>query len=467
MKKLIHLTIIYILLFATGTKAQSNTLTQTADSLFNSLHATGKFNGNVLLAENGKVLYEKSFGFANQTTKAPLNENSIFELASCSKQFTAMAIALLQQQGKLNVDDDFTKYIPELNFYKNITISNLIYHTSGIPDYMQLDSMWMDWDEHKIANNGDVIKKFVQYKPALLFTTGSKHEYSNTGYALLASIIERASGMSFGDYLQKNIFKPLKMDHSFVYNRRYAPKKVDNYAFGYVMDDSLNKLVLPDSYMYTQYVYNFDGIVGDGCVNSTVNDLLKWDDALYTNKLLPATVMKTIFESGKLNDGTPTNYGFGWFIKDKPDGTKIVSHSGGWPGYITYIERNMTSHKTIILLQNGPGVIPTKEIRLIMDGKPIPAAPVYNEIKLPENTLSAYTGQYKLDEEFILTVTKEGTQLYAQATGQNKFPIYAYAPDKFFVKVVDAHMEFITEGGKITKMMFHQGGADIPAPKID
>jgi len=467
MKRLINFTIIYLLAFVFKTHAQDNTLTRTADSMFSSLHANGTFTGNVLLAENGKVLYKKSFGLANESTKAPLNENSLFELASCSKQFTAMAIALLQQKGKLKVDDDFTKYIPELSFYKNITIRNLIYHTSGIPDYMQLDSMWMDWDEHKIANNDDVIKKFVQYKPALLFPTGSKHEYSNTGYMLLASIIERASGMSFGAYLQKNIFKPLKMDRSFVYNRRYAPKKVDNYAFGYVMDDSLHKLVLPDSYIYTQYVYNFDGIVGDGCVNSTVNDLLKWDQALYTNKLLPASAMKELFESGKLNDGTPANYAFGWFTKQRPDSTKIVSHSGGWPGYITYIERNMTSHKTIILLQNGPGVIPTKEIRLMMDGKPIPAATVYNEIALPENMLSAYVGQYKLDEDFILTISKEAGQLYAQATGQNKLRIYPYADDKFFVKVVDAHMEFIAEGGKVTKMIFHQGGADIPAPKID
>ncbi len=180
----------------------------------------------------------------------PLDENSVFELASCSKQFTAMAIALLQHQGKLSVTDDFTKYIPELSCYKGITIKDLVYHISGLPDYMAQDSMWIEWDEHKIATNGDVIALLAKYKPAVLFGPGTRHEYSNTGYMLLATIVERASGLSFGDYLDKHIFKPLKMSHSLVYSRRYAPRKITNYAYGYVTDDSLQKLVLPDSYSY-------------------------------------------------------------------------------------------------------------------------------------------------------------------------------------------------------------------------
>ena len=227
-------------------------------------------------------------------------------------------------------------------------------------------------------------------------------------------------------------------------------------------NDSIQKLVLPDSYAYTQYVYCFDGVVGDGCVNSTVNDLLKWDEALYTEKLLPANEMKTLFESGKLNDGTPCNYGFGWFIKDKADGEKIVSHSGGWPGYI---ERNLKTHRTIILLQNGPGLLPTKELRLLMDGKPIPA-PEFKEIELPENTLATYIGSYQLLPDLILTVTKDGNRLFGQATGQGKLPFYPSAENKFFTKDVEAHMEFIKEGDHISKLIWYQGGQKIDAPKI-
>lgn len=465
MKRLLYGSLFCLLANAFDSNAQNKFPVQTADSLFNSLHEEGKFSGNVLLAENGKVVYRKSIGIANEATKVPLNENSVFELASCSKQFTAMAIALLQHQGKLSVGDDFTKYIPELAHYKGITISDLIYHISGLPDYMALDSMWLDWNEHKIATNQDVIMKLAQYKPALLFETGTKHEYSNTGYMLLASIVERTSGMSFGAYLKKNIFKPLKMDHSMVYSRRYAPKKVDNYAFGYVMDDSLQKLVLPDSYIYTKYVYNFDGIIGDGAVNATVNDLLKWDDALYTDQLLPSKEKNALFASGKLKDGTPVDYGFGWFIKDNADGTKIVFHSGSWPGYITYIERNIASHRTIILLQNGRGAIPKKELRLLMDGKPLPA-PEFKAIQLPESALMIYEGEYQLMPDMVLTVTKDGSRLWGQATGQGKIEFFPSAENKFFTKDIAAHMEFIKEGDRISKLVWYQGGQTIPAPKI-
>jgi CubicO group peptidase (beta-lactamase class C family) len=465
-----HILLCILLAFAFTVHAQDKNKVslKTADSLFNSLHEHGKFNGNVLLAEQGHVLYKKSFGLENELTKAPLTEHSVFELASCSKQFTAMAIAILANEGKLSLNDEISVYLPGLNYYKGITILNLVYHTSGLPDYMSLDSMWQNWDEHKIATNKDVIALFEKHKPRLLFEPGTKHEYSNTGYLLLASIIEKVSGRSYGAYLDQKIFKPLGMTHSLVYNRRYAPRKVDHYALGYVTNDSLHKKVLPDSFPPTSYVYNLDGIVGDGAVNSTVNDLLKWDNALYTDKLLPANKRKELFESGRLKNDSLAHYGFGWFIKDKPDGTKIVSHSGGWPGYITYIERDLQTQRTIIMLQNtSDGVISKKEVRLLMEGKPIPPAEVLKEILVSEDILSFYTGQYQLDPEFILTITKEGQQLYAQATGQGKIPIYASSETKFFNKDIAVTMEFIKEEEKIKEMIFQQGGTTIAAPRIN
>lgn len=464
MKKILCLSLACLFAQIGTTHAQTKVNIQSADSFFNSQLKDGRFNGNVLLAENGKVLYKKSFGLANQKTKAALNDNSMFELASCSKQFTAMSIALLQHQGKLKVSDDFTKYIPELSFYKGITINDLIHHISGLDDYMSLDSLWKDWDDQKIATDKDVIAGFAKYKPALLFETGTKYEYSNTGYMLLATIVARVSGMSFGDYLQQNIFKPLKMERSMVYNRRYAPKKVSNYAFGYVMNDSLNKLVLPDDYMYTSYVYNMDGISGDGAVNSTVNDLLKWNEALYTDKLLPEAERKAIFEPGTLKDGTAVNYGYGWALKNTKDGL-IASHSGGWPGYITYIERNHKTHQTIIMLQNGPGGIPVKESRLLLEGKAIPPSE-FKEMKISETALEQYVGEYQLLPEMTLTVTREGDKLFGHPSGQNRIQFYPYAEDKFFIKDIDAHMEYNKEEGKVTGLTWHQAGRSMKAPKI-
>ena len=208
---------------------------QKIDSLLNAMFSNKSINGNFLIAEKGNVIYKKSFGLANESTKEKLNDNSIFELASVSKQFTAMAIMILKEKGKLHIDDDFTKYIPELSHYKGITIKNLLNHTGGLPDYMVLmDSLF---DKSKIATNKDIIILFARYTPKVLFPPNTKWEYSNTGYALLASIIEKASGISYKDYLQKVIFTPLNMTNTFVYSRRYAPQKIKNYAFGYVYSD--------------------------------------------------------------------------------------------------------------------------------------------------------------------------------------------------------------------------------------
>lgn len=442
--------------------------TRVTDSLLSSLYDKGKFQGNVLLARDGKVLYRKSLGLADETTRTPLNDNSVFELASCSKQFTAMGIALLHHQGKLSYDDEVRKYIPELDYYKGITLKHLIYHTSGLPDYMGLeDTVWAHWDTSKIATNIDVIRLFYGSKPALDFQPGTKHAYSNTGYLLLASVIEKVSGKTYGDYLEQYIFKPLGMKNTFVYNRRYAPRAIKNYASGYVMDDAGERKVLPDSTQRFRYVYTLDGIVGDGMVNSTVNDLLKWDQALYTEKLLPAAERDVLFESGKLNDGTPCSYGFGWFIKDNQEGGKTLSHSGSWPGYITYIERNIKNKETLIILQNKKEVvIPAKELRLLLQGKPVPAPEVRKEIVVADSILNTYIGDYLLDQDFVLSITREKNQLFAQATGQGKLPVYPSSETKFFLKVVDAQMEFVKTDAVVKEMLFYQNGQEIKAPKI-
>lgn len=356
---------IFLLLFFTiSFISNAQNKAKQLDILFTNLYDKGKFNGNVLIADRGNVIFKKSYGFANETTKENLNENSIFELASCSKQFTAMAIAILNKQNKLNYTDDVSKYIPELSFYKNISIQNLINHTSGLPDYMELFES--NWDETKIANNNDLITLFKKHKPKIMFQPNSKYEYCNTGYAILATIIERVSGVSYDNFLFENIFKPLKMTHSFVYTRRYKPLKVDNYAFGYVLDSKKTKK-LPDYLEDSKEVYFLDGIKGDGTVNSTINDLLLWDKALYSFKLLNKNETQELFKPNVLNNKKLSYYGFGWEIENDEDLGKIVSHDGAWYGYTSYIERQLDKGKTIIILQNlDDGVLPIEKIRNIL-----------------------------------------------------------------------------------------------------
>ena len=347
---------------------------QRIDSLLNSLYLDGVFNGNILIAEKGKIIYNKSFGNANEKTKRELDENSIFDLASCSKQFTAMAIMMLDEKGKLKLDDDFSKYIPELSFYKNITIRNLLNHTSGLPEYDKLiDSLF---DKSKIATNKDIISIFNKVQPKVLFEPNAKWEYCNTGYALLATIIERVSGLTYARFLDSAIFKPLGMNNTFVYCRRLSPKKIENYAYGYVYVDSLKKCVLPDELKIAKYVTWLDGIVGDGGVNSTVIDLLKWDRALYTTKLISKESMNELFKPAILNDKSKTKYGLGWRLEDTTDYGKVVWHGGGWPGYINFIRRHIDNDKTIIMLQNhwnlNDMIMPYDNIEKIIYNKPLP-----------------------------------------------------------------------------------------------
>ena len=329
----------------------------TIDSTFTKLFNDGEFNGNILVAEKGKVIFEKSFGLANELTKEKLNSNSVFDLSALSGQFTAMAIVILKEQGKLTYDDKMSKYIPELSYYGNITVRNLLNQTSGLPPYYPLlDSLF---DKKNIATNKDVIELYAKHRPKILFEPNTKCKGGEVGYVMLASIIEKVSGKTYAEFLSESIFKPLKMNNSFVYTRRLTPKKIDNYAYGYIYSPVLEKNILPDSIKSLKYVIWLDGIVGDGGVNSTTADLLKWDRALYTTALVSEACLKEIYTPATLLNQTKTNYGFGWNIENTENSGKIVWHDGSWPGYVSHIERHLDDDKTIIILQNKDnGYIP-------------------------------------------------------------------------------------------------------------
>ena len=254
-------------------------------------HDFFKFNGCALVAQQGKPIYQEALGYADFNEHRKLNDSSVFELASVSKQFTAMGIMILKQAGKLSYDDPLIKYFPAIP-YKNITIRQLLTHTSGIPGYEE--QFEKRWDHKKIASNSDVLEMLAREKDTVFFQPGTAWRYSNTGFAVLASIIEKVSGLSYNDFLAKNIFKPLGMNHTFIYNTRRSAKKIPaNYALGFVYSDSLHRYIVPDSLPELDMVYYLDGIVGDGCVNSTTGDLLKWVNALGNKKFwLVKTLMK-------------------------------------------------------------------------------------------------------------------------------------------------------------------------------
>jgi CubicO group peptidase (beta-lactamase class C family) len=453
--------LLVILIFSVQiTFGQSNF--EKIDDILSMLHNQEQFNGSVLIAEKGKITFKKNYGLANEETKKTLDENSVFELASVSKQFTAMGIVILKERGKLAYDDKITKFLPELEEYKDVSIRNLLNHTSGLPDYIHPKYLSL-FDRSKINTNKDLIDLLVKNKVKLSFEPNTKFEYSNTGYVLLASIIEKVSGQSFASFLDKSIFKPLKMDRTFVYSRRLMPRKIDDYAFGYIYSNELKKRILPDASEYKKYVIYLDGMVGDGNVSSTVNDLLKWDRALSGGKLFSQIIVKEIYTTAVLQDNKPTTYGFGWFIENDKDYGEIAKHGGSFPGYKTYIERHLTNDKTIIILQNYEDVVnPVKNIREILYNKPLTKF-FRTQIAVSSDVIAKCVGEYKdkSDEKSIISISKgDNSIIYNSTENPWNLKFYPETNTMFFSKVgpPNLQIEFVSGENGVSTIKLYQNG---------
>ncbi|MCG8410866.1 MAG: beta-lactamase family protein [Bacteroidales bacterium] len=321
------------------------------DSIMQQKRKKAYFNGSVLVAYKGKCIYNKSFGYADLRKRRNLKENDIFQLASVSKQFTAMAIMILKEQNRLSYDDTVTKYIPEFP-YPQITVRMLLNHTSGLPNYYWL--VEHHWNKKEAPLNEDVIKLLSEYKLGLYFTPGKRWDYSNTGYVVLASIVERISGNNFCEFMQQNIFDPLQMKNTFVYSSSVAScqrKKLKGYYYR-----GRRYREIPETIN--------DGTVGDKGVYSTTADLFKWDRALYSNILVSKETMQEAISTFKLRDKYEIPYGFGFRIK-KHDQKKIAYHHGKWNGFRTSMLRYVEDTNTIIILNHTSSSLNNSIIREI------------------------------------------------------------------------------------------------------
>jgi CubicO group peptidase (beta-lactamase class C family) len=305
------------------------------------------FSGVVLVAQDGKVLLEKAIGYRTFENKTPLQSTDVFEMASISKQFTAMIVMMCKEKRMLSFDDPVEKYlgIP----YKAITIRHLLTHTSGLPDYQAI--MDKHWDKSQVAGNPDILEYLNRYAPPMNSEPGEKYEYSNTGYVLLASIAEKVSGKDFVELAEEWIFKPLGMKNTGI--RTLEEKAaVTNFAAGH-LKDSLGYYVNANKFHSSDYTVWLGNRKGPGRVSSTAADLLKWDQALYSQKLVKKETLEEAFSPAKLNDGTRSYYGFGWEVEPKSPFGKMVMHTGDNPGYQTIIVRFIEEDKTIIVLNNN------------------------------------------------------------------------------------------------------------------
>jgi CubicO group peptidase (beta-lactamase class C family) len=343
-----------------GTIAIAQSKAEKLDSLFNSLYTYRQINGNVLVAENGRAIYQKSFGYLNFEEKVSHSENSIFSLASISKTFTAIAVLQLKENGKLLLDDYVIKHLKEFP-YHDITIRNLLSHTSGLPDYDIFEEP-INSNPNKIITNKDVLPALIAWKKPLEFKPNEKWGYSNINYNLLALIVENITGKTFQEYVGKNIFAPANMTNTYFKTDSVALRgknKSVNYVYPTLYSSTLQNVDSLERFRWN--VFNLRGIKGQGNIISTTEDMLKFDQVLYSGKLLKTSTLEEAFIPTKLTSGAnadanigigKTSYGLGWFIFDDNTNGKIVWHTGGVPGALSILLRNIDKKQTVILLDN-------------------------------------------------------------------------------------------------------------------
>ena len=331
-------------------KAFSNSI----DSLASKRHKQGIFNGVILVAEYGLPIYSKAFGYSNFKTKELLTEHSVFQLASVSKMFTATAILLLQQKGFLSVNDSVRHIIPDFP-YEGLIIRHLLTHRSGLPRYMVVTDV--HWPRDSMLTNEDMHSVMVANPPKRYFSPDFRFNYQNTNYAYLALIVERVSGKSFDNFVRDHIFEPLGMYNSRVYSGKKQPD-ITGAVVGHIYRRP--RVILPEE----NYI---NGVTGDKGVYSSVGDLLKFDQALYTDTFLTAQSKQMMFHPWtKWRRGKKDSYGFGWristFEKDN-----LVYHYGWWNGFKTSFMRYTNSKRTLIILTNRDRKLTlTKEIQALL-----------------------------------------------------------------------------------------------------
>lgn len=410
--------------------------------------ANKTFMGAVLVVKNDRILLDKAYGSANLEWNIPNTTATKFRLGSLTKQFTAASILLLEERGKLKLDDPVKTYLPDAPAaWDKITVFNLLTHTSGIPNMTAF------------ANFGEVMRKTMT--PADLvagfrdrpldFQPGEKYRYSNSGYIVLGAIIEKTSGVSYAQFLQDNIFTPLGMkDSGYDSNSALIPLRASGY--GRRQGALVNADFLDMSIPYSA-----------GALYSTTHDLWTWEKALYSGKVVSPASLKRMTTPFK------DDYGFGILIRDDK-GHKQFRHEGGINGFGTALAWYPDDRLAIVVLDNiftGAAEQMIGQLADVVFGRPVLLASERKEIPADPKMLARYTGRYELRPDFVMEISQEGDHLFAQATKQPKIPLFAESGKTFFSRVVDAQITFVEDGdAPATALVLHQSGRDITAKRL-
>lgn len=294
------------------------------------------FNGSVLIGFNGKIIYERYFGVSNRERKIPLALNSSSQLASVSKTFTGAAILYLYDHKYLNIDDPVQRYLKEFP-YPNITLKMLLNHRSGLPDYTKWVPVY-DHDQDRPISNEQMLEMMTTHKPALEFRPNTRFKYCNTNFAVLARVIEKITEMTYSDFMTKYIFLPLGMINTFIYNpaKGLPANATISYKYNWRRE--------PDMFA--------DGVYGDKGIYSTPEDMYRWDQSFYQNKLLSNETIELAYGPCSFEKPGIKNYGLGWRMLCFANGNKVIYHNGWWHGNNTSFYRFIKENMTIIILGN-------------------------------------------------------------------------------------------------------------------
>lgn len=386
----------------------------------------------VLAAKAGKVIYKKAFGTANLESNIPMEPNMIFRIGSITKQFTAISILQLVEQGKIHLQDSIQKYIVDYPYkgYK-ITIENLLTQTSGIKDYMAISNPADERTNYTPKQGVDYFKNEpLEFKP------GSQFKYSNSNYYLLGSILEVVTGETYADYLQENVLDKAGLNNTYYID---TSKNITNIPQGYSrFDGKLEKATLQ----------NVTTIYAAGGIMSSVEDLFKWHQALYSNKLINHELLSKAFTPYGFADSTYSEYGYGWFIKNLDD-SKTIEHAGSTDGFQSDEIYFPNGDVFIVTLfncfeQDMDWIVLSNDIARLAIGKPL-----NNEIQLSEDVLQNYAGKYVFNAEHKLIVTFKNGKLFVEGTNPDdrlpKVQLYAQSKNMFYMKEAELKFEFVND----------------------
>lgn len=351
----------------------------------------------VLVRSQGKVVRARGYGFANLEHRVPVKPETVFQSGSMGKQFTAMGVMMLADEGKLALDDPVGKYLQVPESWKGITIRHLLTHTSGLGDYPDDFSLQKDYSED------DLWKMITAQPPAS--APGEKWKYSNLGYVTLGILIHKVSGRFYGDLLRERIFTPLGMSRTRIISERDI---IPDRAAGYDLKDG----VLQNQ----EWVSPTLNTTADGALYFTIEDLAKWDAALEARRLVSPAMYQQMWAPVRLNGGSTFDYGFGWSLHTLPNGHHVIEHGGAWQGFATYIARYPQERLTVVALGNRAGA-DVRYIAHVVAGLYRPElAPVkHHAVKLAAATLQSFAGEYRNEdgERETLTVAVAGDRLVA------------------------------------------------------